>query len=87
MTRFVRIAHPDIEGEGTCPLSALDHYRQAGWFPLDSEHQTPTEAVQQRVRELAGHDPDCQMLKPVPPGFLFDSFSCNCLGPDRADTP
>lgn len=34
-----------------------------------------------------GHDPDCQMLRRVPPGFPFDTFSCNCPGPNRADTP
>jgi hypothetical protein len=29
------------------------------------------------------HRPTCQMLKPVPPGFPFDCFSCNC---DAVDT-
>lgn len=24
------------------------------------------------------HRPTCQMLKPVPPGFPFGGFSCNC---------
>ena len=52
VTEFVRVAHPGIEQPASVPLSALDHYRQAGWFPLDPEHQTATEMVEERVRRL-----------------------------------
>lgn len=51
--RFVTIAHPDIDGTGQCSLSALDHYRQKGWYPVDAEYQTPAEMVEQRVADLA----------------------------------
>lgn len=49
---FVRVAHPDIEGTAEVPLSALDHYRQKGWYPVDPEHMTPSEMVVQRVADL-----------------------------------
>lgn len=52
VTEFVRVAHPDIELPANVPLSALDHYRQAGWRPVDPEHMTPTEMVEQRVSDL-----------------------------------
>lgn len=51
--RFVQVRHPDIENTAEVPLSALDHYRQKGWRPVDPEHMTPSEMVEQRVRDLA----------------------------------
>lgn len=86
--RTVTIAHPDREGSAWCPLSDLDLWRSMGWYPLDPEHQTSAEAVQQRVQEMGGHEAWCQMLKSVPPGFMFDTLTCNCRGiPDVDDTP
>jgi hypothetical protein len=52
MTEFVRIAHPNVKQTAECPVKALDHWRQSGWYPIDPEHQTPTEMVEQRVRDL-----------------------------------
>ncbi len=50
---FVTVRHPRIGGSASVPLSALDHYRQSGWCPVDPEHMTPTEMVEQRVEALA----------------------------------
>lgn len=43
-------------------------------------------------QHMGGHEASCQMLQPVPPGFMFDTFSCNCRGIPRVgqgldDTP
>src|SRR5687768_17196241 len=53
--RLIHIAHSDL-GAGTCPLSELDYWRGLGWWPLEPELQTATEAVEQRVAELGEDD-------------------------------
>lgn len=50
---FVAVAHPDIEGTAEVPLAALDHHRAKGWRPVDLDHMTPAEMVEQRVADLA----------------------------------
>ncbi len=49
---LVAIGHEDRPDRGRCTLGRLDHWRTLGWYPLDGEHQTPTEMVHARVREL-----------------------------------
>ena len=36
-TTFVRIAHPDIDGSGLIPRSALTMHEAAGWFVVDDD--------------------------------------------------
>jgi hypothetical protein len=49
--KVVEVAH-DREGTGTCTLNSLGRWREQGWYPVDWEHQTSTEAVQAFVREM-----------------------------------
>lgn len=48
----VSIEHPDVADRHTCPLSELDDWRQRGWYPVDEEHQTSTEMVEAKVRQM-----------------------------------
>lgn len=54
--RRVTVAHPDREEAGMCTAKALDHWRRLGWYPTEPEHQTPTEVVHARVRQLRTPD-------------------------------
>lgn len=38
---WVRIVHPDVEGEARVPRRALEHYRSAGWAPVDERRPRP----------------------------------------------
>lgn len=50
--RLVTVAHPDRDEPGSCTLLRLDYWRERGWYPTDPEHQTPTEVVHERVRQI-----------------------------------
>lgn len=52
LLRLVDVAHPDRDEQGTCTLMSLDRWRREGWYPVDPEHQTPTDMVHDRVRQL-----------------------------------
>lgn len=58
--KVVTVLHPDRSDRGSCTILSLPHWRKQGWYPIDPEHQTPTEMVEARVRELA--------TPAVPPG-------------------
>jgi len=52
LLRLVTVAHLDRDEQGSCTLLSLDRWRREGWYPVDPEHQTPTEMVYARVREI-----------------------------------
>jgi hypothetical protein len=51
--KVVAVAHPDRPMQGSCTLLGLPRWRKAGWYPTDSELQTATEMVEDRVRQLS----------------------------------
>ena len=52
---FVEIRHPEITGTATCPESALEHWRSAGWERVQP-HDTPAQADDIQLVEHASSE-------------------------------
>jgi hypothetical protein len=59
MTEFVRVRHPDIDGESDVPAGALEAYKARGWEPISEPRSWSraqdevTIAAQQETAEVA----------------------------------